>query len=149
MTLAERRGGRMAGKGGRHTGEPSTQARSTWPTHIAPTRFLSLADNCTISLHSLVLPSLPLPQPTARTFSSSRASPRRFHDLSFSSSLLVQLVDSSFRASLSLPCGLLLPSYFLYPVSARIYVVSCGILRPCLSFSLSFSRTLLSTHSRP
>lgn len=50
----------MAGKGGRqrererHTGEPSTQARSTWPTHIAPTRFLSLADNCTISLHSLV-----------------------------------------------------------------------------------------------
>jgi len=66
ITLAERQGGRMVEKGGRqrererHTGEPSTQARSTWPTHIAPTRFLSLADNCTISLHSLVLSSLPL-----------------------------------------------------------------------------------------
>ncbi|KYM79815.1 hypothetical protein ALC53_09737, partial [Atta colombica] len=52
----KRQGGRMVVKGGRqrererHTGEPSTQARSTWPTHIAPTRFLSLADNCTISL---------------------------------------------------------------------------------------------------
>lgn len=55
----------MVEKGGRqrererHTGEPSTQARSTWPFNIAPTRFLSLADNCTILLHSLVLSSLP------------------------------------------------------------------------------------------
>lgn len=67
----------MVEKGGRqrererHTGEPSTQARSTWPFNIAPTRFLSLADNCTILLHSLVLSSLP-PRPTACTFSSPR-----------------------------------------------------------------------------
>lgn len=140
----------MAGKGGRqrererYTGEPSTQARSTWPTHIAPTRFLSLADNCTISLRSLVLSSLPLS--SLRVRSLLHELPPAFRDLSFSSSLLVQLMNSSSQTSLLLPCGLLLPSYFLYPVSVRIYVVSCGILHP-LSLYLFLAHYF--THLRP
>lgn len=65
--MAERQGGQTVEKGGRqrererHTGEPSTQARSTWPTHIVPTRFLSLADNCAISLSTSSSSLLSLP----------------------------------------------------------------------------------------
>lgn len=140
----------MVEKGGRqrererHTGEPSTQARSTWPFNIAPTRFLSLADNCTILLHSLVLSSLPLGQLRVRSLL--RVSPTVLRDLSFSSSHLVQLIDSFSRASLSLPCGLLLSSCFLYHASARI---SCGILRLRHSlFSIFFSRATPHTRVR-
>lgn len=130
MTLAERRGGRMAGKGGRqrererHTGERQ-HASPTWPTHIAPTRFLSLADNCTISLHSLVLSSLPPLPPPFRSlrvrFSSSRASPGvpRFslsHLPSSFNSLILPSLLFHFHA---LSCC---PSCFLHPVSARIYI---------------------------
>lgn len=134
----------MAGKGGRHTGEPSTQARSTWPTHIAPTRFLSLADNCTISLHSLVLPSLPLPQPTARTFSSSRAPP------GVSTISLSHLPSSS--SSLTLPFGRLSP----FHVASRCHPISCTLFPlvytwyPVASFvRASLSRYLFLAHYSP
>ncbi|KYQ60694.1 hypothetical protein ALC60_00319 [Trachymyrmex zeteki] len=76
---------------------------------------------------SLLSPS----QPTA--FSSLHEFPPTFRDPSFSSSLLVQLVDSFSQSSLSLSGKLLLLSCFLYSASARI---SCSILRPYLSLSL-------------
>lgn len=148
MTLAERQGGRMVEKGGRqrererHTGEPSTQARSTWPTHIAPTRFLSLTDNCTISLHSLILSTL---SPSAYCVLFSMSFPRRSaislpHLLSLSSSLILppRHLSRFHVASCCCPtsCTLLPLVYTWYPV---------GILRPYLFSSLSFSRTVLYT----
>lgn len=138
----------MVEKGGRqrererHTGEPSTQARSTWPTHIAPTRFLSLTDNCTISLHSLILSSL---SPSAYCVLFSMSFPRRSaislpHLLSLSSSLILppRHLSRFHVASCCCPtsCTLLPLVYTWYPV---------GILRPYLFSSLSFSRTLLYT----
>lgn len=145
----------MAGKGGRQrererrTGEPSTQARSTWPTHIAPTRFLSLADNCTISLHSLVLSSLPSPLSpfSARVRSLLHELPPAFRVLTFS-----YLPSSS--NSLILPPRRLFHFHAVscrYPASCTlfplvyIYVASCSILRTYLSFASSFSRALLHT----
>lgn len=148
---ADGRKGREAKRereGERHAGEPSTQARSTWPTHIAPTRFLSLADNCTISLHSLVLSSLPSHRPLRVRSLLQPSFPRRsevslsLSHLPSSSSTLRFFLPGSL--SLSLPRCLLLPSYFLYPVSARIYR---DILRYPSSVSLFLS--IFFSHTAP
>lgn len=144
----------MVEKGGgqrereRHTGERNTQARSTWPTHIAPTRFLSLADNRTISLHSLVLSSLPFS--TARTLSSPRTLPRRFAPISLSHlpSSPDSLIPPPRRLShfhvvsrcRPASCTLLPLIYYTctwYPVASFV--------RASFSFSPSFSRTLFHT----
>lgn len=146
----------MAEKGGgqrereRHTGERNTQARSTWPTHIAPTRFLSLADNRTISLHSLVLSSLPFS--TARTLSSPRALPRRSAPISLSHlpSSPDSLIPPPRRLSHFHVVSRCRPASCTLLPLVYIYVVSCGILRSCLFFFLSifFSNIIPHTCAR-
>lgn len=148
MTLAERQGGRMVEKGGRqrererHTGEPSTQARSTWPFNIAPTRFLSLADNCTILLHSLVLSSLP-PRPTARTFSSPRFPHRSAISLSHlpssSNSLILSLRHlSHFHVASCCRHASCTTLPLVYPVASFV----------CATLSLHLFLARYSAHSR-
>lgn len=134
----------MAGKGGRHTGEPSTQARSTWPTHIAPTRFLLLADNCTISLHSLVLPVSPPPVAHCAYVLFFTSFPRR------STISLSHLPSSS--SSLTLPFGRLSP----FHAASCCHPISCTLFPlvytwyPVASFvRASLSRYLFLAHYSP
>lgn len=161
MTLAERRGGRTAGKGGRQrerergrgmlenpARKPVQHGRRTSHPHASSRSLITALSRSTPS-SSLLSP------PTghcAYVLFFSRASPGlSFRGLSlshlpFSSSTLRFFLPGSLSLSLSLPRCLLLPSYFLYPVSARIYR---DILRypssVSLFLSIFFSHTALHT----